>query len=70
MKKDNRVCMVNRLDDVRMSEQKREIAKAYVRKVEAMLDFIWLAAGKIGSAIVWVARGRTKTATELKPGNA
>jgi len=43
--------LVNRLDDVHMSQPAREIAKAYVRMTEGALDTVWLAAAKIRAAI-------------------
>ena len=46
--------MVSWLDSVQMSEHDREIAKAYLRKTETMLDLIWLAGARIRAA---VARG-------------
>ncbi len=39
--------LINRLDDVHMSQPAREMAKAYVRMTEGALDTIWLAATKI-----------------------
>ena len=34
---------LNRLDESHMSEQDREIAKAYMCKITAILDLIWFA---------------------------
>lgn len=46
--------MVGWLDSVRMSEHDREIAKAYLRKTETVLNLIWLAGARIRAAL---ARG-------------
>jgi hypothetical protein len=46
--------MVGWLDSVQMSEHDREIAKAYLRKTETVLNLIWLAGTKIRAAL---ARG-------------
>jgi hypothetical protein len=46
--------MVGWLDSVQMSEHDREIAKAYLRKTEAVIDLIWLAGSRIRAAF---ARG-------------
>lgn len=46
--------MLARLDDAHMNEHEREIAKAYLRKTEAVLDLVWLASATIRAAI---ARG-------------
>ncbi|MBI2319122.1 MAG: hypothetical protein HYU75_19525 [Betaproteobacteria bacterium] len=70
METDGNSSMVNRLDEVRMSQRERKSAKAYLRKIEGMLDLFWLAGATIGSAIAWVAGRRTKTASEWKPRNA
>jgi hypothetical protein len=47
--------MVGWLDSVQMSEHDREIAKAYLRKTETVLNLIWLASARIRAAL---ARGR------------
>jgi hypothetical protein len=49
-----RSSMVAWLDNVQMSEQDREIAKAYLRKTEAVFDLLWLAGARIRAAF---ARG-------------
>jgi len=46
--------MVGWLDSVQMSEHDREIAKAYLRKTETVLNLIWLAGARIRAAL---ARG-------------
>jgi hypothetical protein len=43
--------LVNRLDDVQMSQPAREMAKAYVGMTEGALDVVWLAAAKIRAAV-------------------
>jgi hypothetical protein len=55
--------MLNRLDESRMSEHDREIAKAYLRKTEAMLDLIWFVGAKIRAAIAGVLGMRSRTGT-------
>lgn len=47
--------MVGWLDSVQMSEHDREVAKAYLRKTETVLNLIWLAGARIRAAL---ARGR------------
>jgi hypothetical protein len=42
--------MVSWLDRVQMSEHDREIAKAYLRKTESVLNVIWLAGARIRAA--------------------
>lgn len=46
--------MVDWLDSVQTSEYDREIAKAYLRKTEAVIDLIWLTGSGIRAAF---ARG-------------
>jgi hypothetical protein len=48
--------MLGWLDSVQMSEHDREIAKAYLRKTEAVIDLIWLTGARIRAAL---ARERT-----------
>lgn len=55
----------SRLDGVRMSEPDRDIAKAYLRKTEAVLDLIWLAGARIRAAIVRTPGMRSKAGTRL-----
>lgn len=55
--------MLNRLDDSRMSEHDREIAKAYLCKIEAMLDLIWFVGAKIRAAIAGALGMRSRTGT-------
>jgi hypothetical protein len=43
--------MVGWLDSVQMSEHDREIAKAYLRKTETVLNLIWLAGARIRAAL-------------------
>ena len=40
-----------RFDDSPMSERDREIAKAYMRKTEAVLDVIWFVGARLRAAI-------------------
>ena len=53
--------MLVRLDAARMSEHDREIAKAYLRKTEAMLDLIWFVSAKIRAAIAGALGMRSGT---------
>ncbi len=43
--------MLARLDDTYMNEHERELAKAYLRKTDAVLEVIWLAGTGIRAAI-------------------
>jgi len=56
--------MLNRLDDTRMSERDREIAKAYMRKTEAMVDLIWFVGAKIRAALAGGLGVRSKPVLE------
>ncbi|MBI4291706.1 MAG: hypothetical protein HY661_09530 [Betaproteobacteria bacterium] len=67
MNTDSKINMLNGLDKVRMSKRERAIAKAYLQKVEGILDFVWPAGAKISRT----TGGRSsKNAGECKPGNA
>jgi hypothetical protein len=57
--------VVDRLNGVRLSEHDREIAKAYLRKTEAMCDFIWLAGARIRAVFARGATTRTPIETGL-----
>ena len=61
----SRWSMVGWLDSVQMSEHDRAIAKAYLRKTEAMCDFIWLAAARIRAVFARGPANRTPVGTEL-----
>jgi len=43
--------MLNRVDDMCLSEHDREVAKAYMRKTEAALDLIWFVGAKTRAAV-------------------
>jgi len=62
--------MVDWLDDVRMSAPEREIAKAYVRKSEALLDAIWSGAARVQAAFGRRPKSRRKTGSSLAARNA
>jgi hypothetical protein len=57
--------MVGWLDSVQLSEHDREIAKAYLRKTEAMCDFIWLVGAKIRAVFTRGTANRTRAGTGL-----
>lgn len=57
--------MLNRLDDTRMSEHDREIAKAYLCKIEAMLDLIWFVGARIRAAFARSPANRTRAGNGL-----
>lgn len=65
---DTNSSIVNGLDKVRMSKRERAIAKAYLQKVEGILDFVWPTGPKISSAAD--AGRRAKNGKECKAGNA
>lgn len=43
--------MLNRVDDMCLSEHDREVAKAYMRKTEAVLDLIWFVGARARAAV-------------------
>lgn len=57
------------LDCVQMSEQDRRIAKAYLRKAEAMVDLVWLAGARIRGIFARGPANRAPVGTGL-PGQA
>ena len=67
MKTNSNSGMINRLNTVRMSQQEREIAKAYMQKVEGIIHLIWLAGTTVSSALAWAGGRRKKAAVRLKP---
>ena len=56
--------MLKRLDDSPMRERDRQIAKAYLRKPEAMLDLIWFVGAQIRAAIAGALGMRSKPVLE------
>jgi hypothetical protein len=57
------------LDGVQMSEQDRGIAKAYLRKTEAIFDLVWLAGARIRGIFARGPASRSPVGTGL-PGQA
>ena len=57
--------LLARLDDSPMREHDREIAKAYMRKTEAMLDLIWFVGAAIRAAIAGALAMCSKTGTGI-----
>ena len=57
--------MVDWLDRVQMSAHDRKIAKAYLRKTEAMWDFIWLASASIRAVFAGAPANRAPLGTGL-----
>lgn len=55
--------IVGWLDRVQMSEHDREIAKAYLRKTEALIDLIWLAGARIRATLARGAADRAPVGT-------
>lgn len=62
--------MVDRLDGVRMIASEREIAKAYVRKSEALLDAIWSGAARVQAVFGRRPISRRKAGRSLATRNA
>lgn len=56
--------MLARLDNSPMRERDREIAKAYMRKTEAMFDLIWFVGARIRTAIAGALGMRSKPVLE------
>jgi hypothetical protein len=57
------------LDGVQMSKQDRRIAKAYLRKTEAIFDLVWLAGARIRGIFARVPADRASVGSGL-PGQA
>lgn len=58
--------MLARLDASPLRERDREIAKAYMRKTEAMLDLIWFVGAAIRAAITTALARRSGTGTRVR----
>lgn len=57
---------VDRLDDVRMSERDRALAKAHMRDAEFVADLIFRAVADIQSVVALVERGVVGLARRVK----
>ncbi len=57
--------LLARLDDSPMRERDREIAKAYMRKTDAMLDLIWFVGATIRAATTAALSRRSGIGTRL-----